>query len=59
MPAKHFINWTIPDPKHMEPEEFNKVGRAHADEPLLLYITLSGGSMDRSVAICPPLCSPF
>lgn len=25
MPAKHFINWTIPDPKHMEPEEFNKV----------------------------------
>lgn len=28
MPGKHFIDWTIPDPKHMEPEEFNKVSRA-------------------------------
>jgi protein-tyrosine-phosphatase len=25
MPAKKFIDWKIPDPKHMEPEEFNKV----------------------------------
>ena len=25
MPAKQFIDWQIPDPKHMEPEEFNKV----------------------------------
>ena len=25
MPAKLFIDWQIPDPKHMEPEEFNKV----------------------------------
>ena len=25
MPAKNFIDWEIPDPKHMEPEEFNKV----------------------------------
>jgi N-acetylglutamate synthase-like GNAT family acetyltransferase/protein-tyrosine-phosphatase len=25
MPAKKFINWEIPDPKHMEPGEFNKV----------------------------------
>ncbi|HRH47417.1 MAG TPA: arsenate reductase ArsC [Panacibacter sp.] len=25
MPAKKFIDWTIPDPKHMEPVEFNKV----------------------------------
>ena len=25
MPAKKFIDWQIPDPKHMEPEEFNKV----------------------------------
>ncbi len=25
MPAKRFIDWQIPDPKHMEPEEFNKV----------------------------------
>lgn len=25
MPAKQFIDWQIPDPKHMEPEAFNKV----------------------------------
>jgi arsenate reductase (thioredoxin) len=25
MPAKKFIDWQVPDPKHMEPEEFNKV----------------------------------
>lgn len=25
MPAKTFIDWEIPDPKHMEPAEFNKV----------------------------------
>ncbi len=25
MPAKRFIDWQIPDPKHMEPTEFNKV----------------------------------
>lgn len=25
MPSKRFIDWQIPDPKHMEPEEFNKV----------------------------------
>jgi arsenate reductase len=25
MPAKKFIDWQIPDPKQMEPEEFNKV----------------------------------
>jgi N-acetylglutamate synthase-like GNAT family acetyltransferase len=25
MPAKQFIDWQIPDPKHMEPEDFNKV----------------------------------
>jgi arsenate reductase (thioredoxin) len=25
MPAKQFINWQIQDPKHMEPNEFNKV----------------------------------
>lgn len=25
MPAKKFIDWQIPDPKHMEPEEFNRV----------------------------------
>ena len=25
MPAKKFIDWQIPDPKHMEPAEFNEV----------------------------------
>ena len=25
MPAKQFIDWQIPDPKNMEPREFNKV----------------------------------
>jgi arsenate reductase (thioredoxin) len=25
MPAKRFIDWQIPDPKHMQPNEFNKV----------------------------------
>src|ERR1043165_6548042 len=25
MPARRFIDWQIPDPKHMEPAEFNKV----------------------------------
>jgi arsenate reductase len=25
MPARKFIDWEIPDPKHMEPAEFNKV----------------------------------
>lgn len=25
MPARQFVDWQIPDPKHMEPGEFNKV----------------------------------
>ncbi len=25
MPAKQFIDWQIPDPKHMESEEFNTI----------------------------------
>jgi protein-tyrosine-phosphatase len=25
MPAKKFVDWQIPDPKNMEPQEFNKV----------------------------------
>jgi protein-tyrosine-phosphatase len=25
MPAKEFIDWQIPDPKHMEPAEFNTI----------------------------------
>jgi arsenate reductase len=25
MPAKRFIDWQIPDPRHLEPVEFNKI----------------------------------
>jgi arsenate reductase len=25
MPAKQFVDWQIPDPKHLEPNEFNEV----------------------------------
>jgi protein-tyrosine-phosphatase len=25
MPAKQLVDWQIPDPKHMEPEQFNEV----------------------------------
>jgi len=25
MPAKQFIDWQIPDPKHLEPAEFNQI----------------------------------
>ena len=25
MPAKQFIDWQIPDPKHMEPAQFNEI----------------------------------
>ena len=25
MPAKRFVDWQIPDPKHMERDEFNKI----------------------------------
>jgi len=25
MPAQQFIDWQIPDPKHMEPQQFNEV----------------------------------
>ncbi len=32
MPAKQFIDWDIPDPKHMEPAEFNTVRNLIADK---------------------------
>ena len=34
MPAKKFVDWEIPDPKHMEPEEFNKV-RDHIKDKVI------------------------
>lgn len=41
MPAKHHIEWTIPDPKHMEPEEFNKASGRN-DAVCCLYSPESG-----------------
>lgn len=32
MPAKKFIDWEIPDPKNMEPAEFNKIRDLIADK---------------------------
>ena len=32
MPAKKFVDWQIPDPKNMEPKEFNEVRDLIADK---------------------------
>jgi protein-tyrosine-phosphatase len=32
MPAKQFIDWQIPDPKHMEPAQFNDVRNLIAEK---------------------------
>ena len=32
MPAKKFIDWQIPDPKYMEPKEFNEVRNFISDK---------------------------
>ncbi|HMU09686.1 MAG TPA: arsenate reductase ArsC [Ferruginibacter sp.] len=32
MPAKQFIDWQIPDPKNMEPKQFNEVRDLVADK---------------------------
>ena len=41
MPAKRFIDWQIPDPKHMEPAEFNKVRDFIRDKIASLLIELA------------------
>ena len=41
MPAKHFVDWQIPDPKHMEPDEFNKVRDFIAGKVKDLLVTLN------------------
>ena len=41
MPAKQFIDWQIPDPKHMEPDEFNKVRDFIAGKVKDLLVTLN------------------
>ncbi len=40
MPAKQFIDWQIPDPKHMVPEEFNKVRDFIRDKVKELLVSL-------------------
>lgn len=40
MPAKKFIDWEIPDPKNMEPVEFNKVRDLIATKVKLLVAGL-------------------
>lgn len=40
MPAKQFIDWQIPDPKNMEPVEFNTVRDLIAEKVKALLVTL-------------------
>ena len=40
MPAKQFIDWDIPDPKNMEPAEFNYVRDLIADKVKVLLNSL-------------------
>ncbi len=40
MPAKKFIDWQIPDPKHMEPKEFNTVRDFIKDKVKQLLVDL-------------------
>lgn len=42
MPAKRFVDWKIPDPKHMEPAEFNKVRDFIRDQVVGLLKELEG-----------------
>jgi arsenate reductase len=40
MPAKKFIDWQVPDPKHMEPKEFNAVRDLIKDKVKILIAEL-------------------
>lgn len=40
MPAKQHIDWQIPDPKHMEPEDFRKIRDLISDKVADLIRTL-------------------
>lgn len=40
MPAARFIDWQIPDPKHMEPSDFNQVRDMIRDQVAALLATL-------------------
>ena len=41
IPAKRFVDWQIPDPKHMEPAEFNTVRDFIRDKIASLLIELA------------------
>lgn len=41
MPALKFIDWQIPDPKHMEPKEFNKVRDFIAEQVKQLLVEVT------------------
>jgi protein-tyrosine-phosphatase len=40
MPAKKVVDWEIPDPKHMEPAEFNRIRDLIRDKVKELLKTL-------------------
>ena len=40
MPAKKFVDWEIPDPRNMEPAEFNKVRDTIRDKVKDLLVSL-------------------
>lgn len=41
MPAKQFVDWQIPDPKHMEPSAFNEVRDLIAEKVKRLIASLN------------------
>jgi arsenate reductase (thioredoxin) len=40
MPAKKFVDWQIPDPKNMRPDDFNKIRDQIKDKVADLLLTL-------------------
>jgi len=40
MPATRFVDWQIPDPKHMEPANFNQVRDLIRDQVAALLATI-------------------
>lgn len=40
MPARRFVDWQIPDPKHMDPDDFNKVRDFIRDKVVALLSSL-------------------
>jgi arsenate reductase len=43
MPAKKFIDWQIPDPKHLEPVEFNKIRDLIGEKVKVLIAEIQAG----------------